>query len=179
MIMRRLILSFIAACVLIALAARSEWIYAQSGNSNGTLSTRAQTITPQARDWLGVYEYTESPGRTAGGTGIVILHEIYVYEEEGRLFARITANGYQTSRAMRCDARVEGNRLRLYLNRYEEDNMFEPYRVSQLLLTLERRQRSGRTTILTHWHAMQPVAAERPVPNGRVYFRRTRSRPNA
>lgn len=176
MLMRILFVSCLVACTLIVLAAQSEAIYAQSGNA---LSARAQTITPQARDWLGVYEYTESPGRTAGGTGIVISHEIYVYEEGDRLFARITAQGYQTSRAMRCDARVEGNRLRLYLNRYEEDNMFEPYRVGELLLTLERRQRGGRTIILTYWHAMQPVSAERRAPNGRVYFRRTRARPNA
>ena len=85
--------------------------------------------------------------------------------------ADVDAAGFQVSISLRCVAKAEGRRLNLYFETYREDNVTEPYRRGQLLLSLGRSPSRGRTRILTYWAAYRP--AFQSARGGRVYFRKT------
>lgn len=59
-------------------------------------SANAQTA------WVGNYEFVKSGGRTAGGTAIVITHELVIEESNGKLTGNLAANGYQISKDLNC-----------------------------------------------------------------------------
>ena len=126
---------------------------------------RAET----APDWRGKYSYVESGGRTAGGTGIVITHEISVTREGGQYKAEITANGYQTQTHILALGTAAGSRLQLRFEKDGEEQMFKGrYQPGALLLELER---GGARRVLTHWGAYTPATTER-FRNPGVYFKR-------
>jgi len=123
----------------------------------------------KAPDWVGTYSYTESGGRTAGGTGIVVTHAIAVTRAGGQYRAEITANGYQTQVQIHALGTAVGNKLQLRFERDGEEQMFKGrYRPGALLLELER---AGGRRLRTHWGAYTPATAER-FRNPGVYFKR-------
>lgn len=134
------------------------------------LALAAGAATAEAPDpWSGTYIYSEYGGRTAGGTGIVVTHEIAVKREGGRYRAEITANGFQTARHLFAIGEVAGARLKLSLEREGEEHMFKG-RLQPGALLLEFERRTGRG-VYTHWHAYAPATRERYANPGN-YFRR-------
>ena len=171
----------LGAALLSALIAHALSIAAspQTGSAHsGALQhlASARHVAPQAsseqNEWEGTYTFTESGGRTAGGSGIAVEHTLVIYRRGGELLADLDAAGFQTSVSLRCEARVAGDRLTLYFRSYREENISEPYRPGQMLLALERSAWRGRTRLLTHWGAYRPLLAR--ARSGRVYFRRSR-----
>jgi hypothetical protein len=100
-----------------------------------------------------------------------IEHTIKVYRRGEGLIADVDAAGFQVSISLRCAAKTEGDRLNLYFESYREDNITEPYRRGQLLLSLRRSTYRGKARILTYWAAYRP--AFQTAGSGRVYFRKT------
>ena len=130
----------------------------------------AGTAIAEAPDpWSGTYTYSKYGGRTAGGTGIVVTHEIAVTRADGRYRAEITANGFQTQRHLFATGEVVGTRLKLSLEREGGEHMWKgQIRPGALLLEFERRTGRG---VYTHWHAYTPATQERYANPGN-YFRR-------
>jgi hypothetical protein len=120
--------------------------------------------------WTGHYEFEESGGKTAGGTAIVVTHEIEIMKTDDGLVAQITSMGYQTSASLVGKATMTGQKLAIYFESYGEDNIFEPYKEGDLLLTLERKD----DKLLTHWGAFKP-AIEKYSKSGKVYFQKIRT----
>ena len=127
--------------------------------------------SPNRAAWEGTYTFQESGGRTAGGTGMFVEHTIKVYRQDGELIADLDAAGFQVATSLRCVAKAEGDRLDLYFESYREENVTEPYRKGQLLLSLARSTYRGKTRTLTYWAAYRP--SFRALRSGRVYFRKT------
>ncbi len=122
-----------------------------------------------APDWSGNYSYTEAGGRTTGGYGIVIQHEISVVREGGQYKAEITANGYQTQTSIFAIGTATGNKLQLRFEKDGAEQLFKGrYQPGALLLELER---AGARRLLTHWGAYTPAASAR-FRNPGVYFKR-------
>ena len=143
--------------------ARLAFAIAMFAVLGASAAARAET-----RDWTGTYSYTESGGRTAGGTGIVVSHEIVVRLRGSQYQAQITANGYQTQVQLFALGTVSGNKLQLRFEKDGEEQMFKGrYQPGALLLELER---SG-ARLLTHWGAYTPATTER-FRNPGVYFKR-------
>jgi hypothetical protein len=130
------------------------------------LSAKAQS------DWVGVYEFDEDGGKTAGGTVVFITHQIEVRETGDGLAAFIKSNGFQTSNDLICQAKAEGGKLLISFESYGEDNMLEPYSEGDLLLTLEKKTTKGKTEILTYWNKFQPIVPKNEK-TGKVYFTKT------
>jgi hypothetical protein len=99
-----------------------------------------------------------------------VEHTIRVSRRGEGLVADVDAAGFQVSVSLRCVAKAEGDRLNLHFESYREDNVTEPYRRGQLLLSLRRSTSRGRTRILTYWAAYR--LAFRTAKSGRVYFRK-------
>jgi hypothetical protein len=99
-----------------------------------------------------------------------VEHTIKVYRRGEELIADLDAAGFQVSISLRCVAKAEGDRLNLYFESYREDNITEPYRRGQLLLSLGRSTVRGKTRILTYWAAYRP--AFQTARSGRVYFKK-------
>jgi hypothetical protein len=131
-------------------------------------SLRLRMLVTEETSWEGTYRFSEKPGRDAGPGPMIAEHTIVIYKRGDNLIADIDADGYQTIRRLRCDAKISGSRLTLYFSRYREDNGFTPYKKGQMLLTLERATVRGKSRILTYWGAYQPIF--RSLKSGRVYF---------
>ena len=119
--------------------------------------------------WIGIYEFVEDGGKNAGGTTIVVSHELQIMDSDKGLVATIKSNGYQTSVDILCLVKVEGNKATLFFEGYGDDNMFESYTKGQLILSLEDK---GKSTLLTHWGKFKPIVPKNEK-NGKVYFVRT------
>ncbi len=119
--------------------------------------------------WLGHYEFVEDGGKTAGGTGIVVTHQIDVLNSDDGLVATLRSNGYQTSVDLLCLVKVNGNKALLFFEGYGDANIFENYEKGQLMLTLELKDEKGKSEILTQWGAFKPIAPKNERP-GKVYF---------
>jgi hypothetical protein len=160
--------------VVLALLVLSGDVQAQSAAqpSAGESARRADDHASENREaWVGTYTFQEGGGRTAGDTGMFVEHTIKVYRRGEELVADLDAAGFQVSVSLRCAAKAEGDRLNLYFESYREDNVTEPYRRGQLLLSLERSTYRGKTRILTYWAAYRP--AFQTARSGRVYFRKS------
>lgn len=129
------------------------------------ISLFISAIAAGQANWIGSYEFHENGGKTAGGSAILISHQLTVIDSGDGLTATMQSNGYQTSSDLVCTAKVEGSKLLIYFQNYGEDNMFEPYQPGDLLLTLERKK----TAILTYWGKFTP-SVEKNEKSGKVYF---------
>lgn len=124
-----------------------------------------------AEPWIGTYTYVEYGGRTAGGTGIVVTHEVSVTAAAGALAATIEAKGYQYQEHIVADAAPVGNRLVIRFRRDGPGQVFKDrYKPGDVLLEFERRDAR---TLLTHWRAYTPATRER-FRNPGAYFLRDR-----
>lgn len=146
--------------------------YRNKETQDPTPRSSSHKLPTGAPSWNGTYSFVEDPGPNAGSGPIIAEHTIVIYNRGERLIADIDADGYQTTRRLRCDTMIAGNRITLHFNSSREDNSFTPYKKGQVLLVLERATARGRTRILTHWGAYRPVF--RPLRNGRVYFKKTK-----
>jgi hypothetical protein len=123
----------------------------------------------EAPEWTGNYSYTEEGGRTTGGYGIVVTHEIAVTREGAQYQAEITANGYQTNTHVFALGTVAGNKLQLRFDHDGTEQLWKGrYKPGTLLLELER---AGAKRVLTHWGAYTPATRAR-FRNPGVYFKR-------
>jgi len=157
--------------LLLAFAAASLSIHAvaQSRHRGRTHPPQANTSKSQPSQdvWEGTYTFQES-----GGAGMSVQHTIAVYRQGDTLIADVDANGFQTSRSLRCSTKLEGDKLSLYFQSYREDSTFTQYRKGQFLLALARPTAGGRTRLLTYWGAYEPVLNQ--AKSGRVYFKKTK-----
>ncbi len=128
-------------------------------------------VTAQA-DWKGSYYFGENGGKTAGGTAILISHELDIFDGGEGLAVTLQSNGYQTSADLICTAKVEGAQLLIYFQNYGENNMFETYTPGDLLLTLERKAGKGKPVVLTHWGKFTPGIPKNEK-SGKIYFEKT------
>lgn len=132
----------------------------------------ATAISAQS-DWIGKYAFDENGGKNASGIAVLISHELSIFDDgEGGLAARLESNGFQTSVDLVCTAKVDGTRLLIYFQTYGEDNMFEPYKAGDLLLTLERKTEKGKAVILTHWGKFT-ASIPKNEKSGKVYFEKS------
>ena len=128
--------------------------------------------TTAQNDWKGTYLFEEDGGKNAGGSAIFITHELSIFDSGDGLAATFRSNGYQTSTDLICSVKMQGAKVMIHFESYGEDNMFEPYKAGDLLLTLERKTEKVKTTILTHWGKFTP-AIPKNAKTGKVYFERT------
>lgn len=135
------------------------------------LFTLVLSVAVYAHGWEGKYDFTEDGGKTAGGTAIMISHQLDISETDDGMIARLSSAGYQTSIDLNCTATEEGNKLLIYFDSYGEDNMFENYKQGDLLLTLEKKTVKGKTEILTYWGKFTP-SIDPKAKSGKVYFQK-------
>lgn len=125
-------------------------------------------------DWSGSYDFSEDGGTTAGGTAVFISHQIDISESDDGYVVMIKSAGYQTSKDLVCNAKVQGNKLLVYFDSYGEDNVFESYKQGDLLFTLENKTAKGKTEILTYWGKFTPSINPK-AKSGKVYFKKMES----
>ena len=122
-------------------------------------------------EWKGSYTFAEDGGKNAGGTAVMIFHELDISDGDEGLIASLRSNGYQTSSDLICSAKAEGAKVMVFFHSYGDDNMFEPYKQGDLLFTLEQKIVKGKPVILTHWGKFTP-AIPKNAKSGKVYFER-------
>lgn len=72
--------------------------------------------------WLGEYSYSETFPHNSGELSYFVNYTVEIYKQEGKYYAQITGDGWQT--CVRCLARVTGNRNKVeltYMGRLSDD----------------------------------------------------------
>lgn len=158
------------AIILLLAASICSWPVASAGRESARRETSSGAVRAAAAKtdlaWEGSYIFQEG-----GERGSFVEHTIKIYRQGSDLIADLDAAGFQTAVSLRCDTKAEGASLNLYFRSYREENIGEPYRKGQLLLSLERAANGKRTKLLTTWRAYRPVFREPKGPG--VYFRKT------
>ncbi|HAS42608.1 MAG TPA: hypothetical protein DCS93_19160 [Microscillaceae bacterium] len=101
----------------------------------GIVQLKAQNIPVS-----GKFSYTESLGKTAGGTGIFYTHTIHLKNTQSALYS---VDGYQASSRLACKViKLKANRVQLVFDHFGEHDMFKNgdiYKKGQKLMTLENK----------------------------------------
>ncbi len=138
----------------------------------------SQTITKSAvslDSWAGEYDYSDTHGKTAGGTGIVVEHKLKIVKSIPGLTAKLVSQGYQTDESIICDTKISGNKLSILFKHYPSGSTknnydVEQYKPGSTLLVLEQTVVNGKPKLLTSWAAFKLMNEN--APNGRVYFQK-------
>ncbi len=115
--------------------------------------------------WTGHYTFEENGGKTAGGSAIVVTHDVEIMDTDDGLIAQIKANGFQTSRDLTAKVKITGQKAQFFFESYGEDNILSTFKDGELLFTLERKNNQ----LLTTWGAYTDVTGKYVKP-GKVYF---------
>lgn len=128
-------------------------------------------FSANAQSYVGKYEFTEDGGRTAGGTGIVIGHDLTI-NADGT--GRLTAAGYQTSKEMFIKTKEVGKKLQVIFDKYDEEgaNMFTPYKGGEVLFTLEWKTVKAKKVLWTTFGKYEPVAIEFKKSGGKYFVKK-------
>lgn len=120
-------------------------------------------------EWVGEYFFSEDGGETVGGTKIYIAHTLKITEKDGKLKAHIYSQGFQTSRDIYADVKVDSQKLMLTFSKAGESHNGVKYSPGDLLLEL-RQELLGKTKILlTKWGEFKSVTDRYSRPES-VYF---------
>ena len=98
--------------------------------------------------WVGNYTFSEfvPPDQN-------MFYGISIIKEDDGYYTEISIDGFQT--VGRLKAKVEGDRnsINLIFNEYLPDNMSEPYKVGEVLLSFERKN----SELITFWGKIRPI----------------------
>jgi hypothetical protein len=122
-------------------------------------------------NWIGEYYFGADGGETAGGTKIYVAHTLRIKKDGDKITAHLYSQGFQTSKDIYVDVKIQGNKLMLCYRDKGKDHYHGDYQKGDLLLSLERRTVDGKDEILTFWEKFLPLvpANER---SGAVYFKK-------
>lgn len=132
-----------------------------------TTALLAPTAAAQApRAWWGEYQYEWSPGRTAGGTGIVVDYRLHLSADG----CRITAQGWQTNETIRCAAQPSGGVININFVSYGDGSVrnvhgIQRYKPGERLFSLSNKHGA----IWTGWGSYSPWENSEPLGK---YFKR-------
>jgi hypothetical protein len=129
-------------------------------------------------EWVGEYSFGENGGETAGGSKIYIINTLKITQEGDKLNAHLYSQGFQTSKDIYADVKIESNKLMLYFRETGEDNVLGDYKKGGLLLTLERKEIDGKTKILTYLGEFKP-SLEANEKSGEIYFEKATEETNS
>lgn len=137
----------------------------------GTAVNKADA-TQGETSWEGTYTFEEVAKRGGGNAGDM-SYEILIHRDGNKLVADLNVEGWQTSDRLKCETKIEGNKIHLYLRGFGEDDFSGKvkYKIGTLLLTLQKSIVAGKTRILTYWGAFKPISKANAL-SGKVYFKR-------
>ena len=125
-----------------------------------------------AQELAGKFEFYEDGGRTAVGGAVFVGHMLELGADGT---AKLTADGFQTSRDLIGTYKTIGGKTSVYFSSYNEDgvNSLTDYKKGELLLTLEVRTVKGKKVFWTTFAAYKPAINTASKPGG-IYFKRSK-----
>jgi len=119
------------------------------------------TTLPQApmgpadplRGWVGDYHFEELLGvGEEDDNEASINYHITVANEAEEYLAVVTMDGFQTQQSLKATVQGDPNWIMLVFSSYTGDNLWEPYKSGEVLLTLTRKG----DNLVTIWGAIMP-----------------------
>ncbi len=132
----------------------------------------AFVFSANAQNYVGSYEFYEDGGKTAGGTGVQVGHELKINADGN---GSLTAAGYQTSKEMFIKTKAVGKKLQVIFDKYDEAgvNSFTPFKGGEILLTLEWKTVKGKKVLWTTFGKYEPVVVNFKKTGGN-YFKKSK-----
>ena len=116
--------------------------------------------------WVGEYAYGESSQPAIpDGIGPFVGYVIFIYEEEGRYFANITADGWMLGIRAKAQVRGDENSIELVFFEYPEDSM-NIYDPGDVILRFSK----NKDVIITTWVNDTPLSGEEGAEG--IYFQK-------
>lgn len=122
-------------------------------------------------NFVGKYEFYENGGKTAGGTGVVVGHDLTV-NADGT--GKLTAAGYQTSKDIFIKTKTVGSKLQILFVKFGEDQTGPTdLEVGALLLTIEYKTIKKKKVLWTTFGVYSPAVFEAKKGGG-IYFKKSK-----
>ena len=134
----------------------------------------AFAITANAQtNFVGKYTFYEDGGKTAGGTGIGIGHELEI-KSDGTVI--LNAAGFQTARELIGTIKTVGSKVMIYFTLYDANgvNSGTDYKAEDLLLTLEYKAVKGKINLWSTFGKYEPVVVTAKKAGG-IYFKKSKN----
>lgn len=121
-----------------------------SKNIDSTISLASPLIKEVStlETWVGEYSFSEYAPPNQN-----MFYSITIYYEDNNYFAKISIDGFQTLERLLAKVSGDTNSIKLEFLEYLPDNIFEPYKQGEVLLSLEKRN----FKLITHWGGIQPL----------------------
>ncbi|HEX9061042.1 MAG TPA: DUF5991 domain-containing protein [Clostridia bacterium] len=113
-----------------------------------------------SESWIGAYKFSEFAPPDEN-----MFYAISIYKDNESYYAKINIDGFQTIKRMLTKVSGDKDSIKLTFVKYLPDNAMEPYKVGDILLTLEKRN----SEVYTTWGKIEPLLKENAKPG--VYFR--------
>lgn len=122
--------------------------------------TNNETTNKGIELWLGNYGFYEFiyPDKN-------MLYDINIYEENSEYYAKISIDGWMTSRRLQAKVIGDESEISLAFDKYLEDNDYELYKKGDVLLKFKKEG----DIIYTYWDELKPMLEENEK-SGKVYF---------
>ena len=130
----------------------------------GSAAVEAERVPASSQDanalasWAGRYEFTDSAGRTVGGTGVVTTYRLEVPREASSPCSMQIA-GFQSDTTLLCELSATPAELSVRFLSYADGRTVNEFGVTvyephQVLFTLRRG--AGEKRLATTWQALRP-----------------------
>ncbi len=128
-------------------------------------SANAQT------NFVGSYEFYEDGGKTAGGTAVVVGHDLTINADGS---GKLTAAGYQTSKDMFIETKSAGSKLQILFIKFGEDQAGPTdLEAGTLLLTIEYKTVKKKKVLWTTFGQYNPAVFDAKKGGG-IYFKKSK-----
>jgi len=135
----------------------------EASPSRESAASAATRTDDRLQSWSGNYEFTDTAGKTVGGTVPVVTYRLAIDE---RTPSRGTLNivGFQTTQKLQCDVSGNSDQIAVAFRSYESgrtENEFgvSVYQPHQVLFTLQRAG-DNKQELVTNWQALKPDGVE-------------------
>ncbi len=106
------------------------------------------------KKWIGQYAFEESAPGVTGESSQSWAYVINISQHNDTLLlAEIQVDGFQTMSRLEAEVKAAGNNAELIFMKYGRDNILEPYKKGDKLLTFELNEKNE---LLTGWDKMKP-----------------------
>jgi len=74
-------------------------------------------------EYYGKYFIDKCYGRTAGGSSICFEYNIEIYNDNGKMKAKYSLDGFQTMRRFNCYTEIMEDRINIFFDNYDKDDI--------------------------------------------------------
>ena len=134
-----------------------------SSSSIGQTSSNDDSLNT----WIGEYGFEEFETDDINGQPLMMGYKIAIFKEKEDYYVIIYIDGFQTKQRMIAKVIRDNETIKLVFEMYLPDNIHEPYKKGDVLLSLKKE----RSEIYTYWGKLTPMLIKNNA-SGKIQFQK-------